>query len=305
MPPIPADHGAVREQERDGARGEDRLLPLPRTARAGRSRRTGCDRARGPPAWPCCRAPRDFAPPRVPGRIRAFASRPSPAQPAECSPAGESTPTRSWAPGGRRGTCSGLTGLHSTRRCQASIARVSGVCHGASGAAGPRLGILPSTRRSASSSSGLESRPPPRTGRLQSSVHGSSIDPTEPRKSLAFRVTRTRWCATAVAASNPSTAPIGRPPLTRRAMMRPHDSATAMSTGRIRPSNLCGRSVRSHSSRRWRRRPGASRSTPARSSPSVSTLRKTPSSSTSPSQVTTRGLGVGFTHSDTTLVSSR
>lgn len=147
--------------------------------------------------------------------------------------------------------------------------------------------------------------PVPEARRATYPVHGSNSIFTADSKSAMLRVTSVNSCASAVAAIRASIAPIRFPALSRRATIVPHASATRASTVNTRPSNRNGNSCRTQSARRCLRVLEGRRSTPYRSSPSVTTLMKTRSSSTSASHATTRGCGLGFTHSETTLVSSR
>ncbi len=136
-------------------------------------------------------------------------------------------------------------------------------------------------------------------------TQGFTISLSENLKSDTLRVTRISPCVSAVAAMNPSMAPIGRPAVSQRATIRPQASATAGSTNKIRPSKRCGTSSWNHSWRRLRRLPTGKRSIPRRNSAKEITLIKTRSSSTSAIQVTTPGFGRSLTHSEMILVSTR
>ncbi len=140
---------------------------------------------------------------------------------------------------------------------------------------------------------------------LARSVHGLTRRTPHPWKSDVLRVATARSCALAVAASSASVTPMGRPARRRLATSRPHRPAVSASMGSTRPAKRSGRSRWTHPSRRVRRGPAASNSTPWRSSPRVMTLRNTRSSSRSASQATTPASGRGLTHSDTTFVSRR
>lgn len=104
--------------------------------------------------------------------------------------------------------------------------------------------------------------------RIQRTENGLRSRAPASRTSSTLRVTSTRPCTRAVAASRPSTT--GN---VQRAFMRPHSSAISAVTGRIR-SAKSRRSLSSHRSYSAARTGsmGRSRSTPCRISPTVRTL---------------------------------
>ncbi len=79
----------------------------------------------------------------------------------------------------------------------------------------------------------------------------------------------------------------------------------ASSIVRMRPENRARSSISSHDSKRVRHMPGRSPAIPFRISPSVRTLKKSRSSSTSSSHAMTLASGLGFMSSEMTFVSSR